>query len=93
MYHAKWIDSEIYVTDALPLDTFVIYDNIVAGRTLKKLNETEEKERLAEYGASLTILIIILVGLFVFTYGLIWSLAYEPEDYYLNNIKNGRKLY
>lgn len=65
----------------------------ISRRTLKKLNETEEKERLAEYGASLTILIIILVGLFVFTYDLIWSLAYGPENYYLNNIKNGRKLY
>ncbi len=40
---------------------------------MQKSNETEEKERLAEYGASLMILIIILAGLFVFTYGLIWS--------------------
>lgn len=40
---------------------------------MQKSNETEEKERLAEYGASLTILSIILVGFLVFTHGLIWS--------------------
>lgn len=36
---------------------------------MQKSNETEEKERLAEYDASLMLLIIILAGLFVFTYG------------------------
>lgn len=42
---------------------------------MKKLNETEEKEKLAEYGASLMILVIIWIGLLIFTHSLIWSFA------------------
>lgn len=60
---------------------------------MKELNETEEKERLAEYGASLMILVIIWVGLLIFAHGLIWSfvkflltvvLIYGIRDFFID---------
>ncbi|KRM19195.1 hypothetical protein FC40_GL000494 [Ligilactobacillus hayakitensis DSM 18933 = JCM 14209] len=62
---------------------------------MKKLNETKEKEKLAELGASLTIWLLILVGLLIFTSGFVWSLfklimtimlIYGVRDLYIDYI-------
>lgn len=48
-------DSEIYVTDALPLDTFVIYDNTVAHKPLYavRYGHIGSAKKLEGYGINL----------------------------------------
>ena len=64
----------------------------LGGITMSKKLE-QEKEKLAELGASLTIWLLILVGLLIFTSGVVWSLfkfimiimlIYGVRDFYID---------